>query len=232
MASIRLNKPPNLMFEVSSLIIFYAQYERPLVFLVQPKVEAPKSVNDRSCVFGQDSQISWKFSGIEKPQVAWFFNGQPISTNNRFQMTETGDGTSTLSIRQAELADQGVYTARATNAVGEAEAKTTLRITCIKPVINTDLNAALQVTKGETKTLNISVSGTPKPNIFWMKGNTELTPNVRIKVKTPIQDDDTYTLTILHIQPEDQGEYSAKISNVGGSLQSNKCKVTVLSTLP
>ncbi|CAF3449947.1 unnamed protein product, partial [Rotaria sp. Silwood2] len=140
MASIRLNKPPNLMFEVSSLIIFYAQYERPLVFLVQPKVEAPKSVNDRSCVFGQDSQISWKFSGIEKPQVAWFFNGQPISTNNRFQMTETGDGTSTLSIRQAELADQGVYTARATNAVGEAEAKTTLRITCIKPVINTDLN--------------------------------------------------------------------------------------------
>ncbi|CAF4534602.1 unnamed protein product, partial [Rotaria sp. Silwood2] len=111
---------------------------------VQPKVEASKSVNDQSGVIGQRTQISWKFSGIEKPRVAWFFNGQPLPINDRFEVTETNDGTSTLSIRQAALADQGVYTARATNAFGEAEAKTTLNIACIKPVINADLNAALQ----------------------------------------------------------------------------------------
>ncbi|CAF5142218.1 unnamed protein product, partial [Rotaria sp. Silwood1] len=105
----------------------------------QPKVEAPKSVNHRSCVFDQDTKISWKFSGIEKPQVAWFFKGEPISANNRFQVTEVDDGTSTLLIRQAELADQGDYIARATNTGGEVEAKTTLNIVCMKPVINTDL---------------------------------------------------------------------------------------------
>ncbi|CAF2553827.1 unnamed protein product [Rotaria sp. Silwood2] len=227
MASIRLNNPPSLMFEVSNLIILYEQYVRILMCLVRPKVEAPKSVNDQSCVFGQDTQISWKFSGIEKPQVAWSFNGQPLPTNDRFQLTESEDGTSTLSIRQVELVDQGVYTVRATNAVGEAEAKTTLKIAYVKPVINTDLNAALQATKYETMTLKVVASGIPKPDVIWMRDNDELTLNDRIQVTPPTDNDDKYTMIILNVQPEDQGEYSAKISNVGGSLQSNKCKVTV-----
>ncbi|CAF4502320.1 unnamed protein product, partial [Rotaria sp. Silwood2] len=193
----------------------------------QPKVEASKSVNDQSCVIGQRTQISWKFSGIEKPRAAWFFNGQTLPINDRFEVTETNDGTSTLSIRQAELADQGVYTARATNAFGEAEAKTTLNIACIKPVINADLNAALQATKGESMILKISISGTPKPDIVWMRDNNKLTSNDHIQVIPPTGDDEIYTLTILNIQPEDQGEYSAAVSNIGESLKSKKCKVTV-----
>ncbi|CAF5023728.1 unnamed protein product, partial [Rotaria sp. Silwood1] len=40
---------------------------------VKPKVEAAKPANDQTCVIGQDTQISWKFSGIEKPQVTWLF---------------------------------------------------------------------------------------------------------------------------------------------------------------
>ncbi|CAF5002114.1 unnamed protein product, partial [Rotaria sp. Silwood1] len=196
---------------------------------VQPKVEAPVLVNDQSCMFGQDTQILWKFSGIGNPRVTWFFNGQPLPTNDRLQVTEADDGTSILSIRQAELGDQGVYTARAINAFGEAEVQTTLKIDCIKPVINTNLNTALKVTKDEILTLEIVASGTPKPHIVWMKGNNELTLNDRIQVTTLPGDDGKYTLTILNVQPEDQGEYSAMISNVDGSLQSDKCKVIVSS---
>ncbi|CAF1280711.1 unnamed protein product, partial [Rotaria sordida] len=194
---------------------------------VQPKVEAPTSVNEQSCMFGKDTQISWKFSGIWKLRVTWFFNDQPLSTDNRLEVTETDDGTSILTIRQVELGDQGVYTTRATNAFGVAEAQTTLKIDCIKPVINANLNSALEVTKGETMGLKIVASGTPKPDIVWMKDDNELTPNDRIQVTIPNGNDDKYTMAILNAQPGDQGEYSAKISNVGGSLQSNKCKVTV-----
>jgi hypothetical protein len=174
--------------------------------------------------------MSWKFSGIEKPQVTWLINGQPLPTNERYQITETEDGTSTLSIRSAELADKGVYTAKATNAVGEAEAKTTLNITGIKPVITTDLDAALQATKGESMTIKLAATGTPRPDVVWIRGNDELVPSDRIQVTAPTAEgDDTYTLTILNVQPEDQGDYSAKITNVGGSLKSKKCKVTVAS---
>jgi hypothetical protein len=193
-------------------------------FSVKPKVEAAKPANEQSCVIGEDTQMSWKFSGIEKPQVTWLLNGQPLPTNERFEITETEDGTSTLAIKNAELGDKGVYTAKATNAVGEAEAKTTLNIAGIKPTITTDLDAALQATKGESMTIKLSATGTPKPDIVWIRGNDEL------QVTAPTAEgDDTYTLTILNVQPEDQGDYSAKITNVGGSLKSKKCKVTVSS---
>jgi hypothetical protein len=162
--------------------------------------------------------------------VTWLFNGQPLPTNERFQITETEDGTSTLAIRAAELTDKGVYTAKATNAVGEAEAKTTLNISGIKPVITTDLDAALQATKGESMTIKLAATGTPKPDVVWMRGNDEFVRSDRIRVTAPTTEgDDTYALTILNVQPEDQGEYSAKITNVGGSLKSKKCKVTVTS---
>ena len=226
--SIRLIKLPNSVLEVpnhfSSRCIL--SFSSCLFSLVKPKVEAPKPANDQTCVIAQDTQISWKFSGIEKPQVTWLFNGQPLGENERHTITESEDGTSTLAIRATELSDKGVYTAKATNAVGEAEAKTTLNIAGIKPVITGDLEGALQATKGESMTLKLNVSGTPKPDIIWMRGNDELVPSDRIQVTT---EEDTYILTILNVQPEDQGEYSAKISNVGGSLKSKKCKVGVTS---
>ncbi|CAF4770339.1 unnamed protein product, partial [Rotaria sp. Silwood2] len=58
---------------------------------VKPKVEAAKPANDQTCIIGQDTQISWKFSGIEKPQVTWLVNGQALPTNERFEITETED---------------------------------------------------------------------------------------------------------------------------------------------
>jgi hypothetical protein len=212
------------------LFVFRDRLLVSLSRLVKPKVEAAKPANDQSCVIGQDTQISWKFSGIEKPVIAWLFDGQPLPTDERFQISESEDGTSTLSIKSAQLTDKGVYTARATNAVGEAEAKTTMNIAGIKPVIGTDLDATLQATKGESMTIKLSATGTPRPDVVWMRGNDDLVPSDRIQVTAPTAEgDDTYTLTILNVQPEDQGDYSAKITNVGGTLKSKKCKVTVMS---
>ncbi|CAF3562577.1 unnamed protein product [Rotaria sp. Silwood1] len=197
------------------------------MLLVQPQVEASKQVNTQSCAIGQDTQISWKLKGIEKPQVRWFFNDQPLSTNDCLRVAEADDGTSTLFIRQTELADQGVYTARAINVVDAAEVKITLFIICIKPVIKFDLNASLEAMAGEAMTLKIIANGAPKPDIIWMRNSGELTTNDRIQMTTSTFDDELYTLTVLNVQPQDEGEYSAKISNVGGSLQSNKCKVSI-----
>ena len=181
-------------------------------------------------MIGQDTQIAWKFSGVEKPRVAWLFNGQPIPTDDRYQITDADDGTSTLSIRNAQLTDKGVYTAKATNPVGEVEAKTTLNIAGVKPTLTNDLEAGVQATKGEPLTIKIAATGTPRPEVVWMRGNDELVPSDRVQVTAPTAEgDDTYTLTILNVQPEDQGDYTAKITNVGGSLKSKKCKVTVAS---
>ena len=220
---IKMNVGGNDFYKIY-LIIFH------LIFLVKPKVEAAKPANEQSCVIEQDTQITWKFSGTEKPVITWLFNGQPLPTNERYQITETEDGTTTLSIKKTELTDKGVYTAKATNPLGEVEAKTTLNIAGVKPVLTNDLEVGTQATKGETMTIKLTATGTPRPDVVWMRGNDELVPSDRIQVTAPTTEgDDTYTLTILNVQPEDQGDYSAKITNVGGSLKSKKCKVTVTS---
>jgi hypothetical protein len=104
--------------------------------------------------------------------VTWLFNGQPLPTNERLQVTEIEDGTSTLSINHAELADKGVYTAKATNAVGEVEAKTTVNIAGVKPVLTNDLEATTQATKGESMTIKLTASDTPKAGYcIWTHGN-------------------------------------------------------------
>ncbi|CAF4436531.1 unnamed protein product, partial [Adineta steineri] len=41
------------------------------------------------------------------------------------------------------------------------------------------------------------------------------------------EDGQTFTITILSMQPNHQGEYTATVQNTGGMAKSKKCKVTV-----
>jgi hypothetical protein len=196
---------------------------------VKPEVVGLSLVNKHSCVIGQDTEMSWKFSGIEKPQVTWSFNGRALVRNDRFRVAESNDEKSILTILKTQFIDAGVYTARARNSVGEVEANMTLAIVGIKPVIITDLGAQLQVMKGQTMTLMLVISGTPKPKITWMRGNDELALDTYVRVTLPTDDNDgTHTLTVANVQPQHQGEYSAKIENIAGSLRSGNCRVFVI----
>lgn len=195
---------------------------------MKPEVVGLSLVNNQSCLIGQDTEISWKFSGLEKPQVIWHFNGRALVGNDRFQMADNKDERSTLTIRKTQYNDAGVYTARAKNSVGEVEASTSLDIVGIKPIIMTDLGAQMQVTSGQTMTLKLVISGNPKPKITWMRGSDELAPDTYVRTTVPTDDNDgTHTLTIVNVQPHHQGPYSAKIENIAGSLKSRNCVVSV-----
>ena len=153
-----------------------------------------------------------------------------MCTNERFRISETDDETSTLSIRVTELSDRGVYTALAVNSVGEVEAKIMLNIIAVKPILVRDLLSTVQIMKGESMSLQFTISGLPLPEVIWMKNNNELIPNENIQITVSIADDNNiYTLTILNVQPNDQGEYFAKISNIVGSIESKRCSVRVKS---
>ena len=74
-------------------------------------------------------------------------------------------------------------------------------------MITSDVEGAVQATKGETLTIKLSASGTPGPDVVWTRGNDDLVASERVQLTAPTTDgDDTYTLTILNVQPEDQGE--------------------------
>ena len=198
--------------------------------LVEPHVIEGRTTNEQSCIVGEDTQISCTFAGIEKPNVTWLFQGQPLSTNERFQISEADENTSTLCIRAIELSDRGVYTARATNSVGEAKTEIALKVHGLKPTIVTDLEDTLQAIRGEPISMTLKISGQPKPNVTWMKNNTKLIPEDNIQITVSVTDDNNiYTLTILNVQPNDQGEYFARANSTAGLTESKRCTVSVKS---
>lgn len=195
---------------------------------MQPKVEDSEAISEQSYVINENTQISWKFSGFEKPVVTWYFNGQLLETNDRIQITEDDNGRSTLTILNAQLVDRGVYIAQAENSVGKTEAKTTLSTAGIVPAIVTDLQGQSKVPKGHMFELKIIVSGTPEPKLVWMRDGKELVIHDRLHRLSRLSEvGKVYKLRIMNAQFEDQGKYSAKIQNTAGSLQSKVCDVSV-----
>jgi hypothetical protein len=99
----------------------------------------------------------------------------------------------------------------------------------IKPTIIRDLEAAINATKGQPMTLTIEASGNPKPTVRFFRGADELIATEgQIELKES-EDGQTFTLTLLSMQPNHQGEYTATVQNTGGMAKSKKCKVTVTS---
>jgi len=99
----------------------------------------------------------------------------------------------------------------------------------IKPTIIRDLEAAINATKGQPMTLTIEATGNPKPTVRFFRGTDELVAaEGQIELKEA-EDGQTFTATILSMQPNQQGDYTATVQNTGGMAKSKKCKVTVTS---
>ena len=80
-------------------------------------------------------------------------------------------------------------------------------------------------------TLTIEASGNPKPTVRFFRGIEQLiASDGQIELKES-EDGQTFSATILSIQPNQQGEYTATAQNTGGTAKSKKCKVTVTSKL-
>ena len=78
-------------------------------------------------------------------------------------------------------------------------------------------------------TLTIEANGNPKPTARFFRGVEELVPTEGQIVFKESEDGQTFTATILSMQPNQQGDYTATIQNTGGMAKSKKCKVTVTS---
>lgn len=78
-------------------------------------------------------------------------------------------------------------------------------------------------------TLTIEASGNPKPTVRFFRGADELVATEgQIEMKES-EDGQTFSMTIVSMQPNHQGDYTATVQNTGGMAKSKKCKVTVTS---
>ncbi|XP_023226281.1 myosin light chain kinase, smooth muscle-like [Centruroides sculpturatus] len=101
---------------------------------------------------------------------------------------------------------------------GETQSETE----CMPPKISLKLISAqilkgpqsLTVLQGESVTLEIQFSGTPKPSVTWIKSGRIMCCNDRVKIKT---DDECSTLFIQNSIADDSGKYVVTVENSAGS---------------
>ena len=151
----------------------------------------------------------------------------PIQANENIEISELPDGTSVLKIKKTDLTDSSPYIARATNKVGEVDSKINLTVKEVKPTILSDITNVAAV-RDETAQFSIKATGNPQPTIRWFKNENEeiLATNTDYQL-THDTTSDTFTLKINQCKPEHQGDYSAVITNSGGTVKSKKGKLTV-----
>lgn len=195
--------------------------------LMKPKIDSKQQ--DVQVVIGEPAQFNAKISGIPKPTVQWFKNGQPLDVDNqRIKVTEQDD-TYSLIFESTQLDDKASYTFKAVNQAGDIESpKMALNVTTTPPKIRLDLQPTLSVTKNETITLTIQADGKPKPHVQWFKGTEEI-PADQAGVKIIEEAESTYKLIIEQATEKDHGEYSAIVQNIGGQVKSKKTNVAVTS---
>lgn len=151
----------------------------------------------------------------------------PLASNDNVQIDELPDGTSILKFSKTELTDASAYIARATNKMGEVDAKINLTVKEVKPQILSDLTNVAAI-RDESAQFTLKATGNPKPTIRWLKNDNEEiladNPDFELLHDTAT---DTFTLHIVKCKPEHQGDYSAIVNNSGGMAKSKKGKLTV-----
>lgn len=154
----------------------------------------------------------------------------PLVLNENVQISELPDGTSVLKVQKTDLTDAGAYVARASNKVGEIDSKINLTVKEIKPQILSDLTNVSAI-RDETVQFTLKATGNPQPSIRWFKNdNEEILPTNTDFELTYDAASDTFLLKIVKCKPEHQGDYSAVITNSGGTVKSKKGKLTITKT--
>ncbi|KAG8287899.1 hypothetical protein J6590_027237 [Homalodisca vitripennis] len=78
-------------------------------------------LTDALATEGDTTSLECAVRGDPTPSVSWFLNNNPVVASDRLKMDQEAGGLCTLVISPVLADDRGVYTARATNPLGEAK---------------------------------------------------------------------------------------------------------------
>uniref|UniRef100_A0A0N5CB57 Muscle M-line assembly protein unc-89 n=1 Tax=Strongyloides papillosus TaxID=174720 RepID=A0A0N5CB57_STREA len=188
--------------------------------------EAPdflQPIRPVTVVEGQKAVLEGKLIGKPKPTVKWYKNGKEIKPDNeRIIIEDLEDGTQRLIVNTTLMSDNDEYRCEATNEYGDVWADATLKVTPKDTICSFKKGLEDQeLKKGSDLILEIQVDGKPKDVKFYKDGkeldNCEDIGNGK------------YRLTIENVKDSDFGNYSVRVSNDAGVIESTakiSCKTT------
>lgn len=153
--------------------------------------------------------------GQQPLSFQWRRNGSPLTDSARI----FGINTASLTISNAQFSDTGSYTVIVSNAFGWVQS-TGAVITVFSPPILTLQPAGRSVLAGTNITLTAAAIGTTPLSYQWMREGIPLVGATKT------------SLSLSNVQSIQSGNYSLRVTNIYGPMDSSNALVTVLDSAP
>lgn len=173
-------------------------------------------MKDATTNLGESAQLSCQIVGRPLPDITWYRFGKELVQSRKYKMSSDGR-THTLTVLTEEQEDEGLYTCKATNDVGEVETSGKLLLQA-SPQFHPGypLKEKYYAGVGSTLRLHIMYIGRPVPAITWFHGQKLLKSGENIA----IENTEHYThLVIKNVQHKTHaGKYKVQLSNIFGTV--------------
>ncbi|KAK6755359.1 hypothetical protein RB195_013995 [Necator americanus] len=177
---------------------------------------------------GQTARLDCVVVGRPEPEVIWYKEEKTVKEDERIHLEFVGDHCS-LTIKETEITDTGMYTARARNIHGEAINFCQLKVSPRKqppptapkptrPTIQTEL-ATSTYEEGDTAILQIHTQGEPRPHVEWRFNEQPITTTETVTVDE--KEDGWHRLIISPVTPAHTGVYTAVSVNEFGETRTS-----------
>jgi hypothetical protein len=158
-------------------------------------------------------------TGLPVPRLTWLKDGQIFEENDRISIVcDPQSATWTLTIRDCQESDTGVYECRAKNPGGEKITKSTLTVSGEAPSF-IDTPEKVSCLERQIAVFGCRVAGDPYPLVIWSKGKTKTFTENTAKYELYYDDDlDAHFFEINQCTETDTGTYTVTLQNVHGTL--------------
>jgi titin len=181
-------------------------------------IQAPpsftKKIESTTMLLNSEIRLLCTAKGNPSPTFKWIKDGKVLNTNEH-HVLHTENSSTTLTISNIQLNDDGHYEVVAMNEVGETKCEAVLKVN-VKPTFVMPLTD-IQTIEGEHVKMEVCIDGIPKPETNWYKDNMRIIADDSLSIEFK---DDVHVLTIPDAVEEDCGLYSVVASNIVGEARS------------
>uniref|UniRef100_A0A915KEW4 Ig-like domain-containing protein n=1 Tax=Romanomermis culicivorax TaxID=13658 RepID=A0A915KEW4_ROMCU len=166
--------------------------------------------NTVNVIENQSISISCPVKGNPAPVVAWYKNGDKISSARKFgEKYRINDDS--LLINHVQVSDNGRYSCEAQNEAGFARSDFLVDV-YVKPRFRHPSHQDLLVVEGQRLILNCDFDSNPRAQIIWLKAGRPLNESIENSIRSPMG----HRLMVPNVRITDSGTYSCLAKNAAG----------------